>query len=855
MENDGAPRRHRAFVIRDFTIPSISIALERLAELKPAGYEEVVVSGVGKAIRFGEIGRDAVLPAIDAASRVLALVDLPNANVGFEIGYAASKGKAAALVAALAEVPAWLQRPPLNGFLVLPGSKLEELVAILEHPGWVDVPHEEPAPGPDILFLCPDAGNGSTLRGEVERSYPGWRVLTPGAWSLKDLPAKLRGVGTVVWTIAQHPEGSDQRDGKENAAAGVVAGFAFARGAQLRVLREKGAREVADVQPFEEEAFERLTEFRSRLASIATPPARRGTVDPLTAYRDYLRRHHACLAPLFAGKGPGALDDVFVELELAADLGREKGPLEASTRPERGERLSLRALMECTTTDNGAAGRWVVLGEPGAGKSTLARHLVWELAAEEGPIPIYLSLPQYARDREHPFRVADRLVAAGRRMQEGALEDALVERARQPGGIWIFLDGLDEVSSEHRERLRSQLTALLDGLEHGVICVLSRPIGFESPGASFRQARVSPLAPETQRRLLERWIGAERALKVWERIQDRPALEKLTSTPLLLALYASLAREALAKDAVDLPPSRTGLYAQTITNFLRRGFGFEDDRHGVRDPVAAQRALEELSLVLQSGDAAAWAKEELDESLWQARKEDDELKDRLSGWPSHDAFLDDVAKNSGILGPHDGSNAPWRFFHRQFREFLAAGALKRRGETHLLELVSRLDQSALGHWGETLGLACGLVEKPLELLGKLRDLNAPLALRALPEVDRLDADEAMDFLVTTPRWDAGDLERLLLGEGIGSKGGRERAVDRLWKHVSPKRSTKELAYLHFSIEWLRGTSTGSGSSRLAAGGPWTASRGSTSSTFRAEASRWAHRSRRWLAPSRSAFIR
>ena len=98
----------------------------------------------------------------------------------------------------------------------------------------------------------------------------------------------------------------------------------------------------------------------------------------------------------------------------------------------------------------------------------------------------------------------------------------------------------------------------------------------------------------------------------------------------MLALVA-----VLAVVRRSLPSNRVELYDEAIGLLLQRGFGFTD-KIGVKDRTTARRALQELAIVLQEADSPVWTVDELDEALWQARKNDDELATRLtSAWSSH----------------------------------------------------------------------------------------------------------------------------------------------------------------------------------------------------------------------------
>src|SRR5262245_12655838 len=56
----------------------------------------------------GSIWKTIVQPEIRTCDRLLAFVDLPNANVGFEVGYGLGLGKGVGLACTRPSLPAWL---------------------------------------------------------------------------------------------------------------------------------------------------------------------------------------------------------------------------------------------------------------------------------------------------------------------------------------------------------------------------------------------------------------------------------------------------------------------------------------------------------------------------------------------------------------------------------------------------------------------------------------------------------------------------------------------------------------------------------------------------------------------------
>jgi tetratricopeptide (TPR) repeat protein len=237
------------FVAHDFTIgQGLRADLEYARRCAPHGYDLEFPGATGD-LSQGEIWRDIVQPGLARAARVIAYMDEPNANVGFEVGYALGLNdeKEAVFARTSRDLPAWLQVPPLNGFICSHVLNGPNLVSLIETEHCVRSP-PRPKAGRETLLVFPKTA-GANYQDLFRQRMPHWRQMPSVGWSLNDLPQLLTDVGAVVWLILPHREGVAARDGQENAAAAIVAGYAAALGLTLRVLIDVEARVVVDVAP------------------------------------------------------------------------------------------------------------------------------------------------------------------------------------------------------------------------------------------------------------------------------------------------------------------------------------------------------------------------------------------------------------------------------------------------------------------------------------------------------------------------------------------------------------------------------------------------------------------------------
>lgn len=244
--------------------------------------------------------RDVVYSGISDAHRVMALLEKPNANVGFEVGLAWGMNKDVAL-ATFGSRPAWLNQTPFAHLLTEQATTARELRAIAKR-----VTKREGADGGvaqaegggagtqhRTMFLCPKRYEGEGYRTEQLGARPEWHTLPTTSFNLQDLPAALSGVTQLVWTICAVPSHTGLRDGEENTAHALVAGWFLAQ--QLRelgkgawsgegmselrrrfvVLRAKHAAQVVDVGRFEQ-VYDGLAQYQELLKRVPeTPTAKR----------------------------------------------------------------------------------------------------------------------------------------------------------------------------------------------------------------------------------------------------------------------------------------------------------------------------------------------------------------------------------------------------------------------------------------------------------------------------------------------------------------------------------------------------------------------------------------------------
>ena len=152
-------------------------------------------------------------------------------------------------------------------------------------------------------------------------------------------------------------------------------------------------------------------------------------------------------------------------------LQREAAPLPMETSPYHTGRTNPR---EHLLPALHQANRFLILAEPGAGKTVVLERFAWELCgASEPVIPVFLPLYRYEGGALAPW-VRTLLQETGRlQIPDDAALEAFLERGT--ARCFLLGDGLDEIDPDRRDAWIDTLTRWMENYPHHPVILTSRP--------------------------------------------------------------------------------------------------------------------------------------------------------------------------------------------------------------------------------------------------------------------------------------------------------------------------------------------------------------------------------------------
>lgn len=498
--------------------------------------------------------------------------------------------------------------------------------------------------------------------------------------------------------------------------------FVRARDEYLTRLRQRHRRVELEVLTPLTEGGESPTML---LGEVFVPQLARANPPPLELPRE-LRRRLAAAGEVGGGDTPESVDRREIEQARQAYQDRPALPVLEIVASQGGQKL-------------------VLLGDPGAGKSTLARYLVMTLAdmADGGAapadltslsdcLPLLVELRTYADPQwryktfldliDHLYEVEN--LGLPRRHLEGYL--------RRGGSAVVIFDGLDEV---FEPGLREQVTRQIDGFAARYpqvrVIVTSRATGYQQQraildAAGFGHYMLQDLTPKQIEAFTDTWYQVScpddpaEAIRLRERlleaVRNSAAVAELAGNPMLLTILAIIGRRK------ELPRERRAAYEHAVTVLVEqwdRTAKHLADHHaddGMPD-LGAQEKLELLRLVarrMQEGKGGLAGNnlpsDKLFEEVVAYFKGELELPEDRARSAAR-ILLAQLRERNFILAWFGAG--VYGFVHRAFLEYLAADDIFQRFSRHEMtesELIGVFQEHWRDPaWQEVLLLLVGMI--------------------------------------------------------------------------------------------------------------------------------------------------
>jgi HEAT repeat protein len=443
------------------------------------------------------------------------------------------------------------------------------------------------------------------------------------------------------------------------------------------------------------------------------------------------------------------LEDIYVQVRVRQEEPLRYAKEEEMTPLAAGEptellRQSQRHLVERATTamppEDALAEfrRIVVLGDPGAGKTTMLRYLALKMAKGKlsnlPDLPIYVELRRFVdskMDSLLDFVALDWAERYGFPESRSYLQEQL-----EQGKAVLLLDGLDEVLSgatpeeakDAYKRVVDEVNRLDSLLLEAPIALTCRKAGWRGGLTTFQSLEVLDFSWQQIQDFVNNWFKTDtaKAQGLQQALAGNLRMQTLAANPLILALIAIVYQKDL-----ELPERRAELYSRCLEVLLR-----EWDAH--RDIKRCTQFTTDRKLNLLTEVAC---------HFHQAGKRyfpEAELLQLVADFlpainiPSEEnkAILAEIAQQYGLLKVQ--AHGWYGFLHLTFQEYLAALAAKDRGTAGIQVVVAHRHES---WWEEVILLLAGCMADATPLL--LGILGRPTALPP-EDVDTLvSAEESL----------------------------------------------------------------------------------------------------------------